>query len=230
MKNRYLKGAHISERKVRELLKLFCEDLTATQIANISGISRITINAYLKLIRIHIARFCEEKNPVHTINGKLFFLPVDNFQMNGQQKNGKTLTKSFYGIFKYEDVIYTNKLINIEPSWVYDWVKGKVNADAAIVEKHRLNLYNGIVDFNTLKLFRINTSPSGLIKGRSQIDEIDLFWGTLKSRLAKFRGLNGNTLYLHVKETEFRYNYRNEDIFELLINIIHKRPLHLSKQ
>ena len=33
MKNRYLKGAHISEKKVRELLKLFSEDLTATQIA-----------------------------------------------------------------------------------------------------------------------------------------------------------------------------------------------------
>ncbi|RYZ44870.1 MAG: hypothetical protein EOP49_26305, partial [Sphingobacteriales bacterium] len=55
MKNRYLKGAHISERKVRELLKLFCDDLTATQIANVTGISRITVNAYLKLIRSHIA-------------------------------------------------------------------------------------------------------------------------------------------------------------------------------
>jgi transposase len=228
MKNKFLKGAHISERKVRELLKLFAEDLTATQIANISGISRITVNAYLKLIRTHIAKYCEEKNPVHYNNGTFAFLPLQISGTNSQQKNGSVIKKSFYGIFKQDDIIYTDKL-NIDSSWLYDWLKGKIEADQVLIEKYRLDLYNGIVDFNTLKLFRINNAYSGFTKGRSQIDEIDLFWGMLKSRLVKFRGLNGSTLYLHVKETEFRYNYRNEDLFELLVNIIHKRPLHLSK-
>ena len=229
MKNKFLKGAHISERKVRELLKLFAEDLTATQIANISGISRITINAYLKLIRTHIAKYCEERNPVHYNNGTFAFLPLQNPGSSTHLKNGAIARKSFYGIFKQEDLIYTDKL-NIEATWLYDWLKGKVDADQMLIEKYRLDLYNGIVDFNTVKLHRINTAYSGFTKGRSQIDEIDLFWGMLKSRLVKFRGLNGSTLYLHVKETEFRYNYRNEDLFELLMNIINKRPLHLSKQ
>jgi transposase len=225
MKNRYLKGAHISERKVRELLKLFCEDLTATQIANISGISRITINAYLKLIRIHIAKFCEEKNPAHYRNGKFVYLPLTE-QTEAKPVNGSNLKKSFYGIFKHEDVIYTNKIQHPDPAWLFDWIKGRAEASPVDIEKYRLNLYAGILDFNTVKLYRVNQTT----KGRSQIDEIDMFWGTLKSRLAKFRGLNSNTIYLHVKETEFRYNYRNEDIFELLMNIIHKRPLHLSRQ
>ncbi len=78
MKNKYLKGAHLSERKVRELIKLFCDDLTATQIASITGISRITVNAYFKLIRTHIARFCEEHNPLHISKGALSFIPIDN--------------------------------------------------------------------------------------------------------------------------------------------------------
>ena len=229
MKNKFLKGAHISERKVRELLKLFAEDLTATQIANISGISRITVNAYLKLIRTHIAKYCEEKNPVHYNNGTFAFLPLQNPGSIIQNKNGTPLKKSFYGIFKQDDIIYTD-ILKIDSVWLYDWLKGKVEADRALIEKYRLDLYSGIVDFNTVKLFRINSSNASFTKGRSQIDEIDLFWGMLKSRLVKFRGLNGSTLYLHVKETEFRYNYRNEDLFELLVNIIHKRPLHLSKQ
>lgn len=227
MKNKFLKGAHISERKVRELLKLFAEDLTATQIANISGISRITVNAYLKLIRTHIAKYCEERNPVHYNNGTFAFLPLEA-PVQSQAKNGVVVKKSFYGIFKQDDIIYTDKL-NVDYTWLTDWLKGKIDAEPGMVEKHRLDLYNGIVDFNTVKLFRINNAYSGFTKGRSQIDEIDLFWGMLKSRLVKFRGLNGNTLYLHVKETEFRYNFRNEDMFELLVNIIHKRPLHLSK-
>ena len=228
MKNRFLKGAHISERKVRELLKLFAEDLTATQIANISGISRITVNAYLKLIRTHIAKYCEERNPVHYNNGTFAFLPLQNPASSTAGKNGFVVKKAFYGIFKQDDLIYTDKL-NVDHTWLYDWLKGKIDADPSQIEKYKLDLYNGIVDFNTVKLFRVNNAYAGFTKGRSQIDEIDLFWGLLKSRLVKFRGLNGNTLYLHVKETEFRYNFRNEDLFELLINIINRRPLHLSR-
>lgn len=55
-----LKGAHLSERKCREILHYFCEDLTATQIAAITGVSRVTVNAYLKLIRTRLAQFCED--------------------------------------------------------------------------------------------------------------------------------------------------------------------------
>jgi transposase len=228
MKNRYLKGAHISERKVRELLKLFCEDLTATQIANISGISRITVNAYLKLIRMHIAKYCEESNPVHMLNGNYTLNGFDTENRMMTYRNGTFVKKSFYGIFKHHDTIHTDQLIKVDPIWLYDWLKGRVQADPVFLQQSRLGMYSGVADFNSLKLFRVNMD-TGSTKGRSQIDEIDLFWGLLKSRLVKFRGLNGNTLYLHVKETEFRYNNRQHDLFELLVSIIHKRPLHLSR-
>jgi len=226
MKNRYLKGAHLSERKVRELIKLFAEDLTATQIANITGISRITVNAYFKLIRTHIAKFCEEKNPLHLNNGTIAFLPLEN---GGTATNTTGVKKSFYGIFKGDHSIHTDKMGNIDVQWLYDWLKGKVEGDKEIIEKHRLHVYSGIADFNNVRLYRINGAMPNLSRGKSHIDEIDMFWGMLKSRLIKFRGLNSSTLYLHVKETEFRYNYRDIDLFELLMEILHKRPLHYSR-
>lgn len=229
MKNKYLKGAHLSERKVRELLKLFCEDLTATQIANISGISRITVNAYFKLIRTHIARFCEEKNPLRYRNGDVAFLPMENGTGHSPEGNGAAGKKSFYGIFKKEESIYTDKMACIDSGWLYDWLKGRVEADDEVVQRHQLHVYNGIADFNNVRLLRLHSGIHGGVRGRSHIDEIDLFWGMLKARLVKFRGLNGNTLYLHVKETEFRYNFRDADIFEMLLDILHKQPLHYSK-
>lgn len=229
MKNKYLKGAHLSERKVRELLKLFCEDLTATQIANISGISRITVNAYFKLIRTHIARFCEEKNPLRFRYGDVAFLPMENGIGHSPENHVIAGKKSFYGIFKKENNIYTDKMPCVDSSWLYDWLKGRVDADEEVLHKHHLHLYNGIADFNNVRLLRLQSGANGSVRGRSHIDEIDLFWGMLKARLVKFRGLNGNTLYLHVKETEFRYNFRDADIFELLLDILHKQPLHYSK-
>jgi transposase len=226
MKNRYLKGAHLSERKVRELIKLFSEDLTATQIANITGISRITVNAYFKLIRTHIAKFCEERNPFHFTNGTVTYHASENGAVSG---NGAASKKSFYGIFKNDDTIHTDKIANIDAEWMYDWLKGKTEGERDIIEKYRLHVYNGIADFNSIRLYRINEAVPGGTRGKSHVDEIDMFWGMLKSRLIKFRGLNSGTLYLHVKETEFRYNYRENDLFELLMEILRKRPLHYSK-
>jgi transposase len=226
MKNKYLKGAHLSERKVRELIKLFSEDLTATQIANITGISRITVNAYFKLIRTHIAKFCEERNPFHFTNGAVTYHASENGTVSS---NGTTSKKSFYGIFKNDEAIHTDKIANIDAEWMYDWLKGKTDGDRELIEKYRLHVYNGIADFNSIRLYRINETIPGVIRGKSHFDEIDMFWGLLKSRLIKFRGLNSGTLYLHVKETEFRYNYRENDLFELLMEILHKRPLHYSK-
>ena len=51
MKNKYIKVSHISETKFRELVKLFSEDLTATEIAHLIGLNRNMINRYLKLFR-----------------------------------------------------------------------------------------------------------------------------------------------------------------------------------
>ncbi|MGN6421102.1 MAG: hypothetical protein ACTHMC_26550 [Pseudobacter sp.] len=228
MKNKYLKGAHLSERKVRELIKLFCDDLTATQIASVTGISRITVNAYFKLIRTHIARFCEERNPLRVSKGTHAFIPVDSTALGlDNAENGSR--KPFYGIYKKEDHIYTDKLPEVDGDWLNDWIKGRVDAGSDLVEKYSLHLYKGIADFNSIRLHRLN-GINGHGNGIKNVqDDIDIFWGMLKSRLVKFRGLNGGTLYLHVKETEFRYNHRSADIYEMLLDILHQQPLHTSK-
>src|SRR5688572_1615700 len=137
MKNRYLKGAHISEKKVRELLKLFSEDLTATQIANISGISRITVNAYLKMIRTHIAAFNLENYPEHK-NGN----SVSHEALNGHCVDN-TLKKSMYGIYKNGEMIITEKLTGLEDTLIHDWVRGKVQPEPHVLERHHLNRYQG---------------------------------------------------------------------------------------
>ena len=52
MKNKYIIRSRISEKKFREILKYFAEDIEATKIANLTGISRISINKILKSIRV----------------------------------------------------------------------------------------------------------------------------------------------------------------------------------
>ncbi len=47
-------------------------------------------------------------------------------------------------------------------------------------------------------------------KGNNHINGIENFLGVAKSRLSKFRGIHKNTFYLHLKECEFRFNYRDQ--------------------
>ena len=63
MKNRYYYRCRISEKKFGQILKLFCEDLNATQISNLTRLSRVTINKYLKEIREKINWYCESESP-----------------------------------------------------------------------------------------------------------------------------------------------------------------------
>ena len=60
MKNKYIYRSWISEKKFREILKYFAQDIEATKIANLTGISRIPINKILKSIRILMSKKCEK--------------------------------------------------------------------------------------------------------------------------------------------------------------------------
>jgi transposase len=229
MKNRYLKGAHISERKVKELLKLFCEDLTATQIANITGISRITVNAYLKLLRTQIAQFSDEQNPTLINNRSAFYLDFYNGTKPDEEGHTPSTKKPLYGIYRVDDKIHTEEISGLDSSFVHDWLKRKVTANESDRHESRLTMYSAIADFNSIKIYRTQFQTGTNGKFRVPMDEFDIFWGMLKSRLIKFRGLNRNTLLLHVKETEFRYNNRNTELYDMLLTILHNRPLHFSR-
>jgi len=57
------------------------------------------------------------------------------------------------------------------------------------------------------------------------INGIEGFWGYAKSRLVRFRGIPKSHFYLHLKECEFRFNYRAEDLYHLLLKILRDNPL-----
>ena len=64
MKNKYLKRAHINERKFRELLKFFAEDFTVTQIAKFIGLTRVNTHNIIQKIRHRIHELSLKENPL----------------------------------------------------------------------------------------------------------------------------------------------------------------------
>ena len=60
MKNKYIYRSRISEKKFREILKYFTQDIEATKIAEFTNISEKTINKITKNIRILMSKECEK--------------------------------------------------------------------------------------------------------------------------------------------------------------------------
>jgi len=66
------------------------------------------------------------------------------------------------------------------------------------------------------KHYRVNHGKDEFAVGTNHINGIE---GFAKVRLVKIRGLSKNTFYLHLKECEFRFNYRNQDLYKVLLKI-----------
>jgi hypothetical protein len=230
MKNKYLKGAHLSERKFKEILRLFAEDLTATQIANISGVSRVTVNSYLKKIRQQIARHCESLSPSENHNRSAAPIrnvhhapPEDEGDVSVKTEVGRNVKPVVFGIYRSSDRLHTEILPDVSRSMIHSVVRSSRSILEMQSAAEKIRRFSNVVDLGQYRLY--NLENDGAV---SIADDVDAFWGLTKHRLAKFKGLNRSTVYLHLKECEFRYNNRNEDIYETLLELLKTQPLSLS--
>lgn len=106
LKNRYVNRSKISEAKLRELVRYFAADLDATQIAQLSGLNRNTVNRYLKAIRERIAEHCELES---SLSGEVevdesFFGARRVKGKRGRGAYGKTIV---FGLIKRHGRVYT---------------------------------------------------------------------------------------------------------------------------
>lgn len=224
--NKYVYRSRISEAKFRQLLKLFCLDLTATQAAEITGLSRNSVNKYLKTIRQRIAEFCEVESP---FSGQVevdesYFGARRVKGKRGRGAQGKTIV---FGIFKRNGKVYTEIVPDTSKKTLQRAIRGKVSLDS-VIHSDGWRSYNGLVDLGYAKHLRVDHGRDEFATSTSHINGIEGFWGFAKTRLVKCRGMHRATFYLHLKESEFRFNYRKENIYPKLLSLIRQDPLKLS--
>lgn len=209
--------ARISKVKFRQILRSFALDLTATQIASLTNLNRNTVNRYLTLIRQSIARFCEQESPFSgTVElDESYFGSRYVRGRRGRGALGKTIV---FGIYKRNGKVYTEIVPDVRKDTLLQIVKGKVSIDS-VIHTDGFRSYDSIVHLGYQKHYRILHSDDKFAEGSNHINGIEGFWGYAKVRLVKFRGLSKNTFYLHLKECEFRFNYRNENLYSLLLKI-----------
>lgn len=221
--NKYYRRAHISEAKFREIIRLFVEDLPASKIASISGISRVSINKLLLKIRCRLAVICEAASP---LTGEVevdesYFGPRRIRGKRGRGAGGKTIV---FGVLKRNGYVYTEIVPDASKKQLQQVIRGKVSVDS-IIHSDGWRGYDGLVDVGYEKHFRVHHGQNEFVRGNTHINGIESFWSYAKRRLAKFNGITGNMFYLHLKESEFRFNHRTDNLYAILLEEFRNNPL-----
>lgn len=224
MQNKYYYRAKVSEAKFRQLLKLFSVDIESVKIAKLTGLNRRSIDNILRKLRLYIAEFCEQESP---FSGTV---EVDESYFGAKRVKGKAGRGAYgktpvFGIFKRNGKVYTQIVPDCSKATLQAIIRGKVDI-GSVINSDGWGGYDGLVDVGYERHFRVNHSADEFVRGKTHINGIEGCWGYAKVRLAKFRGMHKNTFYLHLKETEFRYNYRNYDLYKLLLALLKNNPLN----
>ena len=228
MKNRYYIRSRISEKKFREIVKLFIADLTAQQIAFLSKTNRKTVNKILMGIRKQIACFCEKESYFNKGEIEIDESYFGARRIRGRRGRGASGKTIVFGLKKREGKVYTQVITNCSKKEIFPLIRSKINKETTLFTDG-FKTYDSLVDLGYKKHYRVYHGKNEFAKKeekiKNHINGIENFWGIAKVRLSKFRGMDKKTFYLHLKECEFRFNHRQDNLYLLLLKMIKNHPL-----
>lgn len=131
MKNRYLTHSHISEKKFREILKYFAKDFTADQTADLTHISRVTINRLYAQFRLRIAELLGGRGK---LGGEV---EVDESyfgarRVRGKRGRGAKGKVPVVGLLKRHGKVYTQIISNCTKEELMPILRGKILSKSTV--------------------------------------------------------------------------------------------------
>ena len=224
MRNKYLKRAHISDKKFRLILRCFCEDYTAEQTAKRSAVSRVSINTLYTKFRLRIIALVG-------LNGGLDGeVEVDESyfgarRVRGKRGRGARGKTPVVGLLKRQGQVYTQVVKNCTKEQLMPILRGKILGNTTVYTDGWKS-YAGLV-LNGYKHYRIHHSANEFARGKNHVNGIESFWSYAKRRMIKFNGIRKEKFLLHLKESEFRWNGRvnGVNIYQRLLRNFREIPL-----
>ena len=136
----------------------------------------------------------------------------------GRGATGKTIV---FGIYKRNGKVFTEIVFDVKKHTLQAIIHGRVSIET-IIHSEFWRGYNSLVDVGYSKHRRINYSDNVFAIGDVHINGIESFWSFAKRRLQKFNGVPTATFYLHLKEYEYRFNHRNENLEQKLLKLLER--------
>ena len=225
-KNRYYRRSRLQTRLFCRVVRAFSLDLTASQSARLTGVSIRSVNDIYLKIRRRLDEACRSHCPLTPFRGQVevdesYFGPRRVRGKRGRGAGGKTIV---FGIFKRNGWVYTEIVPDCRQKTLQKAIRGQVSL-SSVIHSDGWRGYDGLVDVGYEKHLRVEHGANQFADDKTHINGIESFWSFAKLRLSKFKGVPRHTFHLHLKETEFRFNHRRDNLYRVLLNLLRRQPL-----
>jgi len=151
------------------------------------------------------------------LSGKL---EMDETYFGGKRKGkrgrGAYNKAIVFGILERNGKVYTAVVPNVKARTLMDEIKGKA-VKGSVFYTDCFKSYKSLKQFG--KHHKVNHGKT-FGKAHNHINGIEGFWSYSKERFQKYHGINMENYPLYLKEMEFRFNHRDEDIYGMLVDIV----------
>jgi transposase len=203
----------ISASKWLMLIKLFELSVSARKASAEMGISyKTTLKAY-DILRKAIAEELSKRDEI--MKGEI---KLDESYFGGKRKGkrgrgaaGKTIV---FGILERRGTVSVEIVKNVTAETLMNETVKKVRR-GSIVYTDKWRGYDSLM-FSGYKHLNIDHRYK-FKDGKVYINGVEGFWSFAKERLIKYHGISKHKFILYLKEMEWRYNNRNDDLFEMLV-------------
>jgi len=206
----------LTKYRREKILMHFCEDIPASKTSRLTGINRNTVNRYYNHYREHILSWQYEE--VMRLSGEI---EVDESyfgarRVRGKRGRGAAGKTPVFGLLKRGGKVFVTVVASVSRAALMPIIEGKV-LEGSTIYSDGWKAYDGLI-LNGYDHYRVFHSKNEFVRGKSHINGIEAFWSFAKRRLAQFNGIKEDKFILHLAECQFRYNNRNKNLRNVLVN------------
>ncbi len=216
MSSKWIKNSKLSNRQIGRLIDYFVLEVPAIKAAQMLSINRHTAERIYNVIRVKIAIECEKQSP---FRGEV---EVDESYFGGKRKGkrgwGAADKVPVFGILKRNGKVYTRIVEGVSRKTLRTIIRTKVIPES-VIYSDSFRSYNGLV-LDGFKHYRIDHDKEFTNRKRNHINGIENFWGYAKTKLKRYYGVSREHYYLYLKEMEFKFNNRTEDLRRIIKGIL----------
>jgi len=209
---------YYSLKKLRidlQVLYYFYLEISARKTSKELDLNYNTVQSRFMFFRKCIYDYLKEE--VRRLNGKL---ELDESYFGGKRKGnrgrGANNKAIVFGILERKGKVHTVIVENVSAKTLMNQIKLRAKK-GSVFYTDGFKSYASLHQYGKHSVIKHNKDE--FAKGENHINGIEGFWSYAKERFHKYHGISKNNYPLYLKEMEFRFNHRNENLFKLLVSI-----------
>jgi len=204
----------LSTYRVKKILEYFCVDIPAIKAAALLGYNRKTIDRYFNLFREHILEYQHQALMPFAGEVELDESYFGARRVRGKRGRGAAGKTPVFGILKQGGKVFLTVVKGCSKDELMPIIQGQI-LEKSTVYTDGWKAYDGLI-VNGYDHYRVFHSENEFARGKCHVNGIESFWSYAKRRQAKFNGIASSKFVLYLKESEFRFNNADEDLFGIL--------------